>query len=241
MASDIPPIRIAADPAASAALRKLVDHARNDLPEPSTLAEFATRLDAAIAAGVPGSPIDLPQPTDASGLVASKASLITVGVVISGIVAGSIWFGSRDHAGVRSQATTAMPSVTSLATPPSDMAPALHSAEPTVLVPAAERAPEGSPHRQQRTTNREATTEAGVLHSARALLTSNPRRALELTKEHARRFPKGDLVQEREVIAIDALRRLGQNDAAQQRGAAFEQQYPGSVHQSKVEQTLKDK
>jgi len=65
--------------------------------------------------------------------------------------------------------------------------------------------------------------------------------ALQLTKEHTRRYPKGDLAQEREVIAIEALRRLGQLDAAKKRGAVFEQQYPGSAHRSKVQQTLQGK
>ena len=83
--------------------------------------------------------------------------------------------------------------------------------------------------------------EAALLSAARAALTRSPARALRITTQHAQRFPKGNLVQEREVIAIDALRRLGRTSEAQQRGAAFEQHYPGSVHRSKIEQTLEAK
>lgn len=86
---------------------------------------------------------------------------------------------------------------------------------------------------------RDGATEVSLLDSARAKLRTDPKRALELTREHARRFPNGALVQEREVIAIEALRRLGQGDAAKKRGEDFNQHYPDSAHQSKIEQTLK--
>jgi hypothetical protein len=62
---------------------------------------------------------------------------------------------------------------------------------------------------------------------------------LSLTREHARRFPQGALAQEREVIAIEALSRLGRTEAARQRGTQFERQYPGSAHQPKVEQVTR--
>jgi hypothetical protein len=85
----------------------------------------------------------------------------------------------------------------------------------------------------------QATSEASLLTQARAALASHPERALALTQQHVQRFPNGALAQEREVIAIAALRALGRTDAANQRGSSFEQKYPGSAHRSKVEQTLK--
>jgi hypothetical protein len=94
---------------------------------------------------------------------------------------------------------------------------------------------------KQTPSTRAANDEAALLLSARAALRNDPATALRLTKEHARRYPNGSLNQEREVIAIEALRRLGQIEAAQKRGAAFEKQYPGSAHRSKVEQTLQGK
>jgi hypothetical protein len=59
--------------------------------------------------------------------------------------------------------------------------------------------------------------EARLLEAARASLSSSPERALSLTDEHARQFPRGQLGAEREFIAIDALIRLGRREQAWER------------------------
>jgi len=79
-----------------------------------------------------------------------------------------------------------------------------------------------------------ASSEAELLRRAQAALAERPREALRLTAEHQRRFARPALSEEREVIAIEALRRLGQKSAAEQREAAFERRYRGSVHQGKL-------
>jgi hypothetical protein len=76
--------------------------------------------------------------------------------------------------------------------------------------------------------------EAALLRKAQAALQQSPARALELTRRHQASFPQGVLAQEREVIAIEALRRLGRHDAAQARAAAFERRYSGSVHRPRL-------
>jgi hypothetical protein len=48
-------------------------------------------------------------------------------------------------------------------------------------------------------------TEFSLLEQAQGAMRGDPQRALELTDRDARLFPSGALVQEREVIAIDAL------------------------------------
>ena len=68
-----------------------------------------------------------------------------------------------------------------------------------------------------------------------------PKRALPLTREQARRFPRGVLAQEREVIAIEALRRLGQKDEASSRADRFRETYPGSAHQRTVGSSSSEK
>jgi hypothetical protein len=60
-----------------------------------------------------------------------------------------------------------------------------------------------------------------------------------LTREHKRRFPSGALAQEREVIAIEALNRIGDGDGARKRAKEFETSYPGSAHRRKVENATK--
>jgi hypothetical protein len=81
--------------------------------------------------------------------------------------------------------------------------------------------------------------ESALLESARVALRTDPKRALQLTQEHAKRYPNGLLCQEREVIAIEALNRLGKRDAAKARGAAFEEQFPDSALGPRLQQSLK--
>ncbi|MFO0614941.1 MAG: hypothetical protein U0414_20295 [Polyangiaceae bacterium] len=74
-------------------------------------------------------------------------------------------------------------------------------------------------------------TEAALLLSAKSALAVNPERALALTEEHKRRFPAGKLAQEREVIAIAALQKLGRSGAAKAESDRFKEEHPGSIHQ----------
>jgi hypothetical protein len=64
---------------------------------------------------------------------------------------------------------------------------------------------------------------------------SNPKLALRLAGEHQKRFPNGMLSEEREVLAIEALARLGQTAGAEARAQAFLQRYPTSGHRRRVE------
>jgi hypothetical protein len=73
-------------------------------------------------------------------------------------------------------------------------------------------------------------TEGALLLRARQELSSDPSDALALTQEHARRFPSGTLVQEREVLAIEALARLGRSSDARHRLDAFRARFPQSQH-----------
>lgn len=78
-------------------------------------------------------------------------------------------------------------------------------------------------------------TEATLLEQARSDLASNPSRALALTQQHSAQFPHGLLTQEREVIAISALRHLGRTAEAEARAARFDARYPNSAHQQRVD------
>lgn len=78
-------------------------------------------------------------------------------------------------------------------------------------------------------------TEAHFLDRARAALAGAPAQALSLTDEHARRFPGGALGQESEVVAIQALSRLGRADEARARAQRFLAAFPGSVHRRRLE------
>jgi hypothetical protein len=70
-----------------------------------------------------------------------------------------------------------------------------------------------------------------LAHARRALL-AQPERSLELTEQHAREFPNGTLCEEREVLAIESLLKLGLSDRARQRALLFEQRFPSSAHRA---------
>jgi hypothetical protein len=77
-------------------------------------------------------------------------------------------------------------------------------------------------------------SEVQLLRAARAALAGSPAKALRLTEEHARRFGNGRLVQEREVIRISALQRLGRTREAAVLQRKFDERFPGSAHRRKL-------
>lgn len=81
--------------------------------------------------------------------------------------------------------------------------------------------------------------ELALLARAQAALTGNPGLALALTSDHERKFPSGALVQEREVVAVDALLRLGRRAEAGRRALRFRQEFPASVHGRRLDVLLR--
>jgi hypothetical protein len=77
-------------------------------------------------------------------------------------------------------------------------------------------------------------TEGQLLRRAHDALASDPARALALTDDHTRRFPGGMLGQERELLAIEALVRMGRVGQARVRAASFLQRFPESAHARRV-------
>jgi hypothetical protein len=77
--------------------------------------------------------------------------------------------------------------------------------------------------------------ELALLIRARSILSSAPAQALALVEEHAARFPRSTFEEEREVLAIDAERRLGRAQSAAERARQFLKAHPSSIHRSKVE------
>ncbi len=82
--------------------------------------------------------------------------------------------------------------------------------------------------------------EASLLESARAALSSEPARALELLNRHAREFPRGKLVLERELLAVEALHRMGRNAEARTRGASLVATDPSGPYAARVSSLLAD-
>jgi hypothetical protein len=109
-------------------------------------------------------------------------------------------------------------------------APVVSEAAPPV---ESRSAVEDPPARTPRRSNAE--LEVDLLERARAALGSNPGHAYALTTEHKLRFPGGALAQEREIIAIDALKQLGRSDQAALRADQFAKNFPSSAHRYKLD------
>lgn len=113
--------------------------------------------------------------------------------------------------------------------PSEPAAPAKREAEK----PKARRAPAA----RAKTPPAPRESEAELLARAQAALAERPAAALQLAERHRRLFPSGVLAQEREVIAIEALKRLGRERAAQDKASEFESRYKGSIHQPRLRGT----
>src|SRR5262249_51246269 len=81
-------------------------------------------------------------------------------------------------------------------------------------------------------------SELSLLARAQASLAVDPARALSITDEHVQRFSSGALSQEREVIAIGALVRLGRMTEARARAERFHELYPTSAHGRRIKVLL---
>jgi hypothetical protein len=81
-------------------------------------------------------------------------------------------------------------------------------------------------------------TEADLLRRAQEALRDAPARALALVEEHASLYRTGALAQERDVIGVEALIRLGRRDQARAAAQRFLDEHPDSPHRGHVEALL---
>ena len=158
-----------------------------------------------------------------------------------------VWYAASGARHAPEAAPVPLAAPVQLVEPPA--APA--SAEPALVPPPGDAAsdtssdtvqrPEPAPGKDRvRPHTRSAvasTRESALLQRAQSALASDPARALALTDQHRRSFPAGALREEREAIAIQALRGLGREPEARARAARFETKYPNSVHRSRVQAT----
>jgi hypothetical protein len=115
---------------------------------------------------------------------------------------------------------------------PSASAPAAPSEPPTSWIVIAE-VPGTA-----RAAPTDADAEARLLRRAQDALGPNPALAFALAQEHARRFPRGRLGQQRELLAIRALARLGRASDARARAVRFLAAFPGAAQRRRVEAAL---
>ena len=192
----------------------------------------------------------------AAPALAGKSVLLLVGTALLG---GALWIGMQPRALTYEPephappAAVARPAAVAVAAPavateaiqalpPSAEAGASRArpAQPTAARPSREvrRRPASRNAAAPRTANAlSATSLAGeldLLRRAQTLVDTRPAEALAVLDTHARSYPAGVFAQERESLAIDALRKLGRREQAHARAHAFVQRYPQSPHTRRI-------
>lgn len=145
------------------------------------------------------------------------------------------------HQGLRAEVEHSVSRRVERASDSSSIAPVLPSSSPRPHEASSRQAP-------SRASNVDAppprvpprVTEVGLLREARQLAASKPAAALRLLQQHAERFPTGKLVPERELLAIEVLRRLGREREAKLRRQRFEQRYPNSIYLQRLDRRSRD-
>ena len=83
--------------------------------------------------------------------------------------------------------------------------------------------------------------EERLLNEAHEALAASPKRALALAQSHARRYPHGQLVAERDLITIEALVGLGRRHEAEALGRDLRKTAPNNVYEERLDQILRKK
>ena len=222
-----PPRLFDAASGAPSGLRDLLGAAQNDVGSDQQVARLAERLGPLLAPPV----VPAPHVAASGGGMSTLAKLGLAGVALLAVGGGALLLSTPKSAPSSAPIIAAAPPAPPAVTPSVSPAPAAIEATP----PAAP-APELSGVAKAATKPAPVAplSEAELLEQARSALKSDPSRALARANEHRSRFPGGALVQEREVIAIKALRQLGRTAEADSRADAFAKAFPGSAFQPKL-------
>lgn len=219
-------------------LGELLAHARPTMPPPRAVdSRMAARV-AVLAAG--GAAL-----TDAAAMGATKAlgwklaativSAATVASVVGVLVA-------RDRTTPVAAPPAPAPVVAEEPAPtPAPVAPVVApvpQAPPRPPAPRAAPRAAAPPRPPAPSPEETLSREAALLEEARALVRTSPGAALRKVAEHERLFRQAVLVPERELIAVEALARLGRPTDARRRARALLARHPGTLYEERVERIL---
>jgi hypothetical protein len=184
-----------------------------------------------------------------------KLSVVAVSVGVVGAAGGIAW---RQHVAARAATAAiarpllshrgAVPAQPSVSPQPEVVVPEVtetSAAEPVRPPPtAAKRAIR--PARPAELAAEEEGSEQGNLamesplidQARRGIETHYPSQALERLEEHQRRFPHGQLEEEREALWVQALVASGKTDSARAHAAEFRRRFPRSIQLPVVEAAI---
>jgi hypothetical protein len=234
---DPPRLSASSDGALERRLAGLVEASRADVGTPEQLARLEASLLPFIGPPGPAMPASPSGGGTASvGATAGmKATAIAVAVVAA--AGGGLWLHStrtpRVVQPVEQRAPVSPPAIPVEPTVPAPSVVAEAPAEASAAAPAPAE-PTASLGNSGASRDKPALSEPELLGQAQGALSGNPARALALCETHRKLFPHGVLVQEREVLAIEALDKLGRHAQAVDRGNRFLKAFPSSAHRSKI-------
>jgi hypothetical protein len=164
--------------------------------------------------------------------VAGKLIAVALAAFVGGGVTGGAVVKTMTHAPALAPVGAIPPATSSPAAPPAPVPVPLASAtspnaEAPSPPPRASVAPSsgGVP-----SSHGDIIREREILDAARAALAHGQARdAILAMQEHARRWPNGELTEEREVVLIQALVAAGRSPEARARAARFHQTFPKSI------------
>jgi hypothetical protein len=239
-------------------LPALIREGRKELPSEEQLAVLATKLGPFLGGGGGGGaggggggglthPPNVAIVATTSGAGAAK---VAAALVLAAATVGTVWQVARSS---REDTSTHNAAATVSATPSSEAPstdPASVNYEPPIVLPTAFPVPTVShprpslahpiPTTSSGKPTPEAENEAQLLRRAAEALRENPKLALALCDQDARKSPDGFLAQERENIAIQALLGLGRIEDARARADAFRTKFPDSPHLRRIDQALSE-
>lgn len=229
-------------------LRSLLESARADEPSAQQLASLAAKLSPLLV--LPAVAVAPAAAAGQAGAAAGKAATVAAAAAKTGLavkvlvtVGAVAAVGSAFQAGRVYEDKVAPPKM--IERPVVVVAPPAPAPEPVVVpepAPVVEPQPAPAPalKPQVKPAAPKPEAEAAMLEQAMtSLKAGDAKKALALCERHARELgANGLLVQEREVIAIEALVRLGRGADAKARAEKFKKAFPTSTHLLKVESLI---
>ena len=222
-------------------LGRLVRAARSRGPSAQVSARMAERLAPARAAAARASSTHANPLGRFGGTMVGGLALVAAGAAFV------TWSAGRtDHDAHSSGAVVAEPAVTA---PPAAALPATTEDLPTMPVealPSSATPPQGTSAPARIAAARPATSsekprredEFELIQRAQDKLASDPAFALTILQEHARSFPAGELTQERETMAVEALVRVHRKPEAKARASALLARFPRTPYVARLESAL---
>lgn len=243
------PTRLAALPS-SPELTSMIQTARARVPDAMALARLKSGLQASLSVPLSVPPPELPapaptpnaNPASLARLVPLSVALPVLLVAVGGALLGLHFSSSRPRASGSTAAEIAAPRSTPRAAlsetrlAPTATPEATNNAAPAPVALRSTSAPraQASALAPRPSAELPRPSEVELVGQAGRILKADPTRALALTNQHRQLYPVGALSEEREVIAIEALARLGALEAARTRAEQFISSFPRSAHFPRV-------